>query len=421
MVSVTPTIDYYTAVSYATGANPWGMVSDDLNQDGHKDLVVVNNGGGSGTSISILQGTGSGSFDAQVVFSGANDPYVPAIGDLNGDGWKDVVHSDQGDNTIKILLNKLTTAGATITSSAFQSPTTSPFGSISTNIPYGLVIADVNGDNKNDIIVANAAGSGSISVYLNQDNSGNNFVADSGSPYTVGSIPATVIVQDFNADGFLDIITDNSYTGTDSISVLLHNGHNTQPLYPSSSAPTYAVGARPIWLDYGDINNDGHWDVCTANTNSASVSLLTGHGNGVFDSAGTNSNADVSVGSSPCFLRVIDVDGNGADDIVVSNSGSNTVTVLLNNKQSGVISFTTFTFSVDSVTATHPAPLGLVVEDFNGDGHQDIATADSNSNAVSVLLQHNTSVCAFPSLPSNSIGSNCTVASHLPTVYCVFH
>ena len=42
------------------------------------------------------------------------------------------------------------------------------------------------------------------------------------------------------------------------------------------------------------------------------------------------------------------------------------------------------------MTATHPAPLGLVVEDFNGDGHQDIATADSNSNAVSVLLQHYT-------------------------------
>ncbi len=75
-----------------------------------------------------------------------------------------------------------------------------------------------------------------------------------------------------------------------------------------------------------DVNGDGQPDLVVANSGSNNVSVLLGNGNGTFQSA-----VNYATGSEPSAVAVADVNGDGHPDLVVTNFGSNTVSVLLNN------------------------------------------------------------------------------------------
>ena len=107
----------------------------------------------------------SSSFDAKVEFSTGNTPSDIAIADLDLDGKVDMVVSDFTDNTISVYRN-ISSSGS-ISSSSFDSRV-----SFSTNTnPYSISLADVDGDGKLDISVANRYGT-SVSVFRNNSSSG---------------------------------------------------------------------------------------------------------------------------------------------------------------------------------------------------------------------------------------------------------
>jgi len=84
------------------------------------------------------------------------------------------------------------------------------------------------------------------------------------------------------------------------------------------------------------------------------------------------------VGNRPYSVTVGDFNGDGKSDLATANSRSTNVSVLLGT---GTSSFGTATnFSVGS------SPLSVTVGDFNGDGKSDLAVANRYSNNVSVLL-----------------------------------
>ncbi|MBK8465529.1 MAG: VCBS repeat-containing protein [Chloracidobacterium sp.] len=84
------------------------------------------------------------------------------------------------------------------------------------------------------------------------------------------------------------------------------------------------------------------------------------------------------VGIGPRTAAVGDFNGDGNQDIVTANDNANNVSVLLGN---GAGSFSSATnFSAGST------PYSVAVGDFNGDGKQDIAVANLASNNVSVFL-----------------------------------
>ena len=79
--------------------------------------------------------------------------------DVNGDGKPDLIVANDGDSTVSVLLNT-TAPGAATPSFAAQQTFATGSG------PISVTAADFNGDGKPDLVVANLNGN-TVSVLLN--------------------------------------------------------------------------------------------------------------------------------------------------------------------------------------------------------------------------------------------------------------
>ncbi|CAF4178128.1 unnamed protein product, partial [Rotaria magnacalcarata] len=87
--------------------------------------------------------TGNGAFSAQTIYSTGIAPDGVVAADVNGDGKPDIIVANYLSNNVGVLLN--------IGSGTFTAQTTYSAGAG----PSCVAVADVNGDNKPDIIVGN--------------------------------------------------------------------------------------------------------------------------------------------------------------------------------------------------------------------------------------------------------------------------
>ena len=123
------------------------------------DVVTGGYNGSSFVNVFVGNGTGSYTRTTSSPVSGANRPYDLAVADVNGDGRPDIVVSNQMSNTLSVLLNTTGAGAATPNFTAQQTVASGIY-------PASVALADVNGDGRPDIVVANR-GSASVSVLLN--------------------------------------------------------------------------------------------------------------------------------------------------------------------------------------------------------------------------------------------------------------
>lgn len=375
-----------------------GISIADINGDGKLDVVAVRDQGASEVlTWSKLFGNGDGTFQTRIDLEGI--PHLTAVtaADIDGDGRQDVL------------------AASNLHREVFAISTGFPVIHVGAS-PLSIVVADVSGDGKPDLVVPNRDGA-NVSVELGNGNgtfrdvppatgpsrfffladldhdgqldavgpgTGANVQVQRGVgdgtfqapvPYPVDVPIAFAVPADVNHDGKPDIVMLNNKTsppaGT-NLSVLIGNGDASfQPRIDQATAPGVLTFAA------ADLDADGNADVIEGDSSGGSDLLRVqfGNGDGTFQDG-----ADYPTAGSPIQVVAADLDGDGRLDLAVI-SGFDTIGVLL-GKPDG-----TFLPRLDIAVGTSFLTL-LAVADVNGDGKPDLIAFQSNSGgrAIRVML-----------------------------------
>ena len=231
---------------------------------------------------------------------------------------------------------------------------------------YFLITADVNEDNKPDIITTNA-GSKTIGIYLN--NGGGIFALPIN--YSTGNEPRHLVAADVNGDSKVDIIVANRWAN--NIGVFLNNGNGM-----FAPQVTYSAGINPQSLAAADVNGDSKIDIIVANELSNNVGVFLNNGIGTFAPQATYSTGS---NSAPNSVTTADVNGDSKVDIIVANRLANNIGVFLNNGNAMFASQVTYSTGVYG-------PIWVAAADVNADNRVDLIVMNTGtgSNIVNVLL-----------------------------------
>ena len=402
---------YQTPVTYVAGQGTQSVALGDVNGDGKLDILAVSscNSDCSSGVVDVLLGNGDGTFQPAVAYNtGAPSSKSLVVADANGDGKLDVLvvaRCTTSNSCSNSVLSVLLGNG----DGTFQTAVTYVSAGAS---PEGIAAADVNGDGKLDVAIANQCASnsdcssGTVSLFLgNGDGTFQNSVdLSSGAVYTDG-----IAIGDVNGDGHADLLVANRCNNSSNctngtVGVLLGNGDGT-----FQTATQYASGGQDAQsLVLADLNADGKLDVvvtnqCQSNTScqfGGSASVLLGNGDGTLQPAtsyayGSSSN-EIEGPPSVTTVMLGDVNGDGKPDVLVTNSCSGGFLSCGNGSVSVLLSYGDGTLQAGVIYPTASwIPYGLATADVNGDGKPDLLVADecgSNTNCtggtVSVLLSN---------------------------------
>jgi hypothetical protein len=367
---------FQNQTTFATPLTSQSIAVADVNRDGKPDLVMA-----SGDTVSVQLGNGDGTFQGQTNFAIGAMTHLVAVADVNGDGKPDIVFtwSDPlGDSGVGVLLGN--------GNGTFQAQTgvaiTSRFSPLT-----AMAVEDVNGDGKPDLIFTNPGPDNFGAIVLLGN--GNGTFQKPTEFITGPGVSVAVAVADINGDGKPDLVVANNLSNT--VSVLLGNGDGT---FQAPNA--FSAGAYPKAVAVVDVNGDGKPDLVVANNRSGvgpnfnyapgTVGVLLGNGNGTFQSQST-----FIAGGQPLSLAVADLNGDGNPDLVVTSNKIfgdagppagytgpfSFVSVLLGN---GDGTFQTQTFLTTTLSPTFAAVADLKVE-----GRPDLITTNQSA-FISVFL-----------------------------------
>jgi hypothetical protein len=194
--------------------------------------------------------------------------------------------------------------------------------------------------------------------------------------YAAGTGPADIITSDFRQTGRIDVAVAN--ITSNNVSVFLNKGDGTGTFAP---AVNYPAGPGPVFLAAVDLNGDGLPDIAAANAGGTTVTVLFNNpaNPGTFlPPVGLNVGDNVITG-----VALADLNGDGFNDIVTANysptNPEGSLSVLLNNPANPG------TFSHPTLYTAGIGPYALAVADFYGDGLPSVAVSDAYSSNVLVL------------------------------------
>ena len=238
--------------------------------------------------------------------------------------------------------------------------------------PIAIASGQLNQSGSKDLAVANSL-SGTVSILFDFNVSG----FSQSTSVALGAIPSDIKLADIDSDGDLDILvaTQNG-NQTGQIRILLNNGAGVFSVGTSLSSG----GKRPASIVTGDFNLDQKLDIAVANqggfgraNDNGNVAVLLGRANGTFESP-----VAYVVGSSPLSLDVGDLNGDGFQDLVTANFSVNTASIL-RGSNSGV-----FTVLRDPLSVGQ-GPVQIALVDIDGDRDKDILVSNLRSKSLSIL------------------------------------
>jgi len=241
---------FWDASQWNAGIYSTRIIAGDFNRDGRLDLATANQDPSESTDagISVALGNGDGTFQGVGGYDTSENAYALAMGDFNGDGVLDLIHASKTFFYERRQLSFLQGNG----DGTFQPPQQIP---LDLAIGAPLIIADLNGDGKLDVIAAGSDG-GVLVLLGNGDGT-----FQSPVEYAPGS-GAAFATSDFNADGKLDLVLSNG-------GILLGNGDGTfqNPIdFP-------LIGGAGSVAATGDFNGDGKMDLAVTTGSGIAIFL----------------------------------------------------------------------------------------------------------------------------------------------------
>ena len=367
--------------------------SADFNNDGHLDivrltwdtgLVMVNLGNGDGTfqdGIVIMSGVSSdmnteialGHYDQNgFIDIAVNDPQndqIKLIGNMDGSTFTiSPVSISTSDNPVNVSAGDLNNDGRADLVVAYAQITQIDFF-YNTGFSYTVVSYDIDATVGNDLMEIEfmeinndfnidvvAHGLTTSAVFMNN---GDDTMTQ--SSIFIGSYAYGSISGDWNNDGYADLGIANNTSG--GVSIIM-NGSGT--FIPGVSY--FSASEQAVELCSGDFDEDGNEDIVTANDNGGTISFLHGHGDGRFGSL------SLLTGNGGNGMAAADFDVDGDLDLVSMNTYFSAFGINLNNGDG------TFTETVymSALGQCHQVAVG----DFDEDDHLDIVTHSSEGYMI---------------------------------------
>jgi hypothetical protein len=294
-----------------------------------------------------------------------SDPPV-AVGDLDGDGYADVVIRRTPP---KLVIARGQADGTLVESGGFVVPST----------PSRLLLTDVDGDGDRDIVATSSGGNG---VYVLRNDGHGGIVGT--DVYPVPNGPLAVVAGEFTGDNQVDLLV--SQAATSSVTLLPGAGGGSFTVGPS-----IALADHPGDLVVGDVDGDGDADV---------IALLFGAGGTtelqiVRNGGGTlTAEAPILAQSPPSALIAMagaDWDGDGDLDLAVLqlNGANGVIRLRLALSAGGSYSYGQTLPFAQFGSAVGPIPIGflpsIATTDLDGDGHPDLAWPTLGSAGVAIF------------------------------------
>lgn len=347
-----------TAAAIITGITANGTLGrsvavGDANGDGYADVALA---GGSTLSPAFVfhsQGPSGISSGTTAIASttitssvAGNFGFSSAFGDMNGDGYADLVLTNSAATTNKGAAYIFKSQG--VNGIANSSDTTAHViinGTATSFLGQSADLGDVNGDGFDDLAIAahqttvTQALDGTVYVFYSAGSTGIAATAE-GNAATVlsgsgaGNFGRNIALGDVNGDGFQDLaITAPTTTAGGTLYIFVSRGGAGIASQADTTATSQILSATPASLfgfsmDLGDVNGDGFADMVTGNNSTNFGYLFLSNGTTIPGNTSAGANAIITGSVSGANLgasaALIDLNGDGYADAIFGASTANT-------------------------------------------------------------------------------------------------
>jgi T5SS/PEP-CTERM-associated repeat protein len=369
-------------------------------------LDYTGEGPGSGVEVVVLPVESNIGFEPPVALGAVTGPVDTGVADFDGANGEDIVVSVTGPDpsapgAIRLLISDGSGGGNWVQTSVGRDP-------------RGLAVADLDGVNGPDVVVANA-GDDSVTVLLNDGQGAGTFEVT--TVPSVGSDPRAVAIGLFNADAFPDLAVANH--AEDNVRIWLNTGAGS-----FIQGPSFTAGDGPVDVVAGDVHNDGLPDLAVISELDGVFTLLANDGNlnfpvaqaiGVGVGVGTIDPEDLDndrcldfaiigtvglviientdgtlgspqgfpIGGNPTGLASLDADGDGDMDLsAISDVDGQRVVRVLRNLTVETPENSTLAFSLTQPIDEDEGLALLGAADLDADGLRDIVSFTDVGNAA---------------------------------------
>ncbi|WP_437721102.1 FG-GAP-like repeat-containing protein [Sorangium sp. So ce861] len=365
-----------TPISVPAPHSPLAPAVADVNGDGDLDILVANAESGSSQtpsgSLSVFHGNGDTTLQPEHYYTGAplSSNAVVAV-DVDGDGWLDAITVDGQTNlpttngSISVYRNLGPSAPGT-----FSMPTTFTTG---TPGSVHLCAGDFDNDGVADIATTSVTQS-QVSVLMGTGGGG------FGAPALLsisgtGGVQSSIACRDLNGDGSSDLVVTSP--GAARLSILISQGNGS---FAAPVAYTNSANGQTAGIAFGDADGDGKLDILSNGAAGAYLYFFKGNGDGTFASGVGSATGASAIANSALGVVTSDFNGDGKlDAYVLVTSSSGGVRPMTGNGGGG------FASGPVVPTGSSPGPNAIAAADLDGDGYDDLVLTNRGSGTLTVI------------------------------------